>query len=72
MTKLLEQAFAAAARLSAEDQDAFARALLSDLASEGTIDERLASTPGAIERLAEEALTEYRSGRTEPLDPERL
>jgi len=72
MTKLLEQAFAAAARLSAEDQDAFARALLSDLASEGTIDERLASTAGSLEQLAEEALTEYRSGRTEPLDPERL
>ena len=72
MTQLLEQAFAAAARLPEEDQDTLARALLSDLASERTIDERLAGTPDALERLAEEALAEHRSGRSELLDPERL
>ena len=72
MTQLLEQAFAAAARLPAEDQDTLARALLSDLASEQTIDARLAGTPDALEWLADEALAEHRSGRSEPLDPERL
>ena len=72
MTQLLEQAFAAAARLPAADQDALARALLSDLASERDIDARLASTPDALARLADEALTEHRAGRTEPLDPEQL
>ena len=72
MTQLLEQAFAAAARLPAEEQDALARALLSDLASERTIDERLAGAPDALARLADEALAEHRAGRTEPLDPERL
>lgn len=72
MTQLLEQAFAAAARLSAADQDALARALLSDLESERTIDDRLAAVPDALARLADEALSEERAGRTEPLDPERL
>ncbi len=72
MTQLLEKAFAAAARLPAEDQDALARALLSDLASERTLDERLSGTPGALARLADEALAEHRAGRTEPLEPEQL
>lgn len=72
MTQLLEKAFAAAARLPAEDQDALARALLSDLASERAIDERLSATPDALARLADEALAEHRSGRTESLDPEQL
>lgn len=72
MTELLEQAFAAAARLPAEEQDALARALLDDLASERMIDDRLASTPDAVARLADEALTEHRAGRTRALDPERL
>ena len=64
MTQLLEQAFAAAARLSTEEQDALARALLSDLASERTIDERLAGSPDALAVLADEALAEHRAGRT--------
>lgn len=34
MTQLLDQTFAAAARLPAEDQDALASVLLGDLASE--------------------------------------
>jgi hypothetical protein len=69
VTQLLEQAFAAAARLPAEEQDALARALLRDLASEGMIDERLAGTPDALAQLSDEALAEHRAGRTEPLDP---
>ena len=70
MTQLLEQAFAAAANLPSEEQDALARALLEDLASERSIDERLATTPDALATLADEALAEHRAGRTEPLDLE--
>ena len=72
MTQLLEQAFAAAARLSSEEQDALARALLEDLASEHAIDARVAATPDALARLADEALMEHRRGATEPLDPDAL
>ena len=72
MTQLLEQAFAAAARLPAEEQDALGRALLEDLASEQAIDARLASTPESLASLADEALAEHRRGETEPLDPDAL
>lgn len=48
MTQLLEQAFAAASRLPAEEQDALARALLDDLASERAIDKRIAGTGDAL------------------------
>ena len=72
MTQLLEQAFAAAARLPSEEQDALARALLDDLASEQSIDARLAATPESLARLADEALAEHRRGETQPLDPDAL
>ena len=72
MTQLLEQAFAAAARLPSEEQDALARALLADLASERLIDERIAGATEALEALADEAIAEHRAGRTAPLDPEQL
>jgi hypothetical protein len=72
MTELLEQAFAAAARLPEAEQDALARALLADLASEAGIDAAISARPDALARLAEEALAEHRAGRTEPLDPDAL
>lgn len=72
VTHLLQQAFAAASRLPADEQDALARALLHDLASEAVIDERISSTPDSLARLADEAIAEYRAGRTESLDPEQL
>lgn len=72
MTQLLEQAFAAAARLPAAEQDSLGRALLEEIASEAAIDRALEGQPDALARLAEEALGEHRAGRTEPLDPERL
>ena len=72
MTRLLDQAFAAAAGLTEPEQDALARALLDELASEHAIDDAIAARPDVLERLADEALAEQRSGRTEPLDPDRL
>ena len=72
MTQLLEQAFAAAARLPDAEQDALARALLAELASEGAIDAALERRPDVLARLADEALEEHRAGRTQPLDPDTL
>ena len=72
MTQLLEQAFAAAARLPDAEQDALARALLAELSSEGAIDAALERRPDALARLADEALEEHRAGRTQPLDPDTL
>jgi hypothetical protein len=72
MTRLLDEAFAAAAALPEADQNALATALLDELASEHGIDAAISSRPDVLARLAEEAVAEHRAGRTEPLDPESL
>jgi hypothetical protein len=72
MTKLLEKAFAEAAKLPDDDQDALAQAVLAELASERRWDELFAASPEMLRDLAEEALAEHRAGRTKPLDPNTL
>ena len=72
MTKLLEKAFKEASKLPSKEQDAFARALLEELASERRWDELFAASPDLLEQLANEALEEHRSGRSKKLDPDRL
>lgn len=72
MTSLLEKAFEEASRLSPPEQDLLATRLLAELAAEDDFDRKLAATPDALRRLAQEALSEYDSGHTEELDPERL
>jgi hypothetical protein len=69
MTKLLEKAFQAAAKLSPAEQDALAQAILAEVAAESEWERRLKETPGALERLADDALKEHRAKRTRPLDP---
>ena len=66
MTKLIEKAFAEAAKLPSEEQDALATAVLSEI-------ERLfAGSEDELSELADEALVEHRAGRTKVLDPNRL
>lgn len=72
MTELLEKAFAEAARLPDEDQNAIAGWLLEELRSEQRWAESFESSADALQALAEEALAEDRQGATEPLDPERI
>jgi hypothetical protein len=72
MTKLLEQAFAEAAKLPADAQDALAAAILQEVASEEHWTVALARHPDALAALADEALRELHAGETQPLDPERL
>ena len=69
MTQLLEQAFSQAARLPAEEQDAFARQMLLDLESEGRWRELLSDprSDDLLTRMADEALAARRSGKTRPL-----
>lgn len=68
MTKALEEAFQAASKLSAAKQDELAAAIRAELEAEEAWDESLRESQGALSRLAEEALTDYRAGKTEPLD----
>ena len=72
MTKLLEKAFQEAGKLPEEEQDALARAMLEELASERRWDELFAASPDLLDELADEALAEHRAGRTERLDPKKL
>ena len=72
MTTLLEQAFAAAARLSAPEQDLLASRLLAELAAEDEFDRAIAGSGDKLAQLAEEALREHRAGLTQELDPEQL
>ena len=74
MTQLLQQAFQKASELPQEEQDNFARFLLAELESERQWAD-LFSRPESeelLERLADEAVSEHRAGRTRPLNPEEL
>ena len=72
MTKLLEKAFTEANKLDENEQDALAQWILDELASERQWDEAFEKSQDKLGKLADEALAEYRAGRTKPLDPEQL
>ena len=72
MTELLKRAFDEASKLSADEQDALASELLQDLKGEHRWDTALESSQDELRSLADEALKEHRTGRTQPLDPDAL
>ena len=69
MTKALEEAFREASRLSESEQDALAAAIQAEIEAEEEWKLLLSKSPDALSELADEAISEYRAGRTEPLDP---
>ena len=74
MTQLLQQAFEKASQLPQEEQDNFARFLLAELESERQWADLFArpESEDLLERLADEAMSEHRAGRTRPLTLEDL
>ena len=72
MTKRLQQAFAEASALTADEQDAVADWLLAELHSERRWAKAFAGSRDALARLAGEALEDDRNGRTRKLDPDTL
>ncbi|MBA2712980.1 MAG: hypothetical protein H0U55_05430 [Rubrobacteraceae bacterium] len=72
MTDLLQKAFDAASRLPEEEQDAVAKWLLAELATEEGWEERFAGTQDALSVLAREASEEHQRGETKELDPGSL
>ncbi len=72
MTELLEKAFAEAAKLSRHEQDAFANWILEELASERRWEKLFADSAETLTKLANEALSEHRAGKTQELDPNQL
>ena len=72
MTRLLERAFAEVSKLPEEAQDRVAAQLLDELADEAKWDAAFAASADKLEKLAAEALEEYRAGRTEELGFDQL
>jgi len=70
MTKALREVFEAAAKLPAAEQDALAAAIKAELEADEKWEQLFASSQDALAPLADEALTEYRSGRTQSFDPD--
>jgi hypothetical protein len=68
MTTLLEKAFNEAARLPEADQNALAKWVLDELHSEARRQGTFAESEDILERLADEALEDKRTGKTTPLD----
>ncbi len=69
MTKSLEEVFARASRLPADEQNALAAWLAEELESEERWGRLFARSRVELGRLADEALGEHAAGKTEGLDP---
>jgi len=72
MTQLLEQAFTKAAQLPSQNQDTIATLVLKEIEAEQRWDETFANSPDTLSRLADEALSEHRAGKTERLNLDDL
>jgi hypothetical protein len=67
MTKLLEKAFAEAAKLPADQQDAFAQFVLAELHAEERLARAFPSSQDELANIAKEALEDHKAGPTRPL-----
>ncbi len=72
MTQLLEEAFRAAQALPEAEQDALAASILAEIEDERRWSTAFERSPDVLAELAAEALNEHRTGRTLPLDPDRM
>ena len=72
MTQLLAKAFAEVGKLPDLEQNALAKWLLGEISSEKNWGKSFSASEEALEKLADEALTEHKKKRTRPLDPDRL
>jgi hypothetical protein len=68
VTKLPQRAFEEASKLLVSEQEALGRLLLDEQASERRWEELYAGSHDLLAALAEQALAEHRTGRTEQLD----
>ncbi len=72
MTKLLKKVFEGLSKLSEAEQDAVAAILLEELEKEDRWSAAFDDSRVELDRFAEEALAEYRAGKTLPLDPDKI
>jgi hypothetical protein len=72
MTQLLNQAFQEAAKLPDMQQNIIAQWLLDELLTGKKWEALFAESEDFLASLADEALSEHRSGKTKPLNPDTL
>ena len=72
MTELLEKVFNEVSKLPKGKQDALAAVLLEELTSDALWQQSFKKSATALAQLADEALDEFKSGKTESLDPDKL
>ena len=72
MTKLLEKVFAQVEKLPELEQNALAKLILDELASEKRWNKVFADSEDALENLAKEALEEHKNNKTKFFDVEDL
>ena len=72
MTKALQDVFKEAAKLPEAEQEQLAATIRAELEAEASWEARLASSRTALDRLADEALAEHRSGKSQPLNPTKI
>ena len=65
MTELLEKAFEEASKLPQEEQDIIAKIVLAELESEKRWNEDFIKSKDKLLKLANEALNEFKDGKTE-------
>ena len=68
MTQALSTAVATAAQLPEEEQDALAAILLEEMESEERWSALFADSLNLLERMANEAIQDFQSGRVQPID----
>ena len=72
VTNSLRTAFDEASKLPEDEQEAFAAWILEELESDRRWIEAFANSQDALEKLADEALEDFRSGRISELNPDEL
>lgn len=72
MTLLLEKAFEEVSKLPKKEQNALAKWLLEELKTEQIWDKKFAESEDVLDKLTDEALDEYREGKTRNLETDKL
>jgi len=72
MNTLLQKAFDKVDQLPKKEKEAFASFILEEIEKENRWDELLNNSKKQLSTLAKEALNEYKSGKTDRLNPEDL
>jgi hypothetical protein len=72
MTKLLSRAFKEASKLPEVEQNAFAKWVMEELETERKWEKAFAGSEDILDRLADEAITTHKQGKTKPLSIAKL